>query len=148
MCTLIRAVNTSLFPDADPSSITWTGPPVEIITTRSLLYASLATSLFAAFPAMLGKQWVDRYIRNREGSATDGGSRMDSRSDTSSPSLKSFQQCPGLHCRCPGSPRHGTTGPSAAPSPGSSLYSRFRGHRIHPLHIRCNPPLRLPLSDT
>ena len=71
MRILIHAVNASLFPDADPSSITWTGPPAEIITIQSLLYASLATSLFAAFLAMLGKQWVNRYIRNRGGSATD-----------------------------------------------------------------------------
>jgi len=52
----IHAMNASLFPDADPSSITWTGLPAEIITIQSLLYASLATSLFAAFLAILGKQ--------------------------------------------------------------------------------------------
>ena len=71
MRILIHAVNASLFPDADPNSITWTEPPAEIITIQSLLYASLATSLFAAFLAMLGKQWVNRYIRNRGGSAAD-----------------------------------------------------------------------------
>ena len=68
---LIHPVNASLFPDADPGSITCTGPPAEIITIQSLLYASLATSLFTAFLAMLGKQRVNRYIRNRGGSATD-----------------------------------------------------------------------------
>ena len=68
---LIHAVNSSLFPDANSSSATWTGPPPEIVTVQSLLYASLATSLFAAFLAMLGKQWVNRYLRNRGGSAAD-----------------------------------------------------------------------------
>jgi len=64
-------MNNSLFPDADPSAITWTGPPPEIVTVQCLLYASLATSLFAAFLAMLGKQWVNRYLRNHGGSAGD-----------------------------------------------------------------------------
>jgi hypothetical protein len=71
MQILIHAVNNSLFPDANASSATWTGPPPEIVTVQSLLYASLATSLFAAFLAMLGKQWVNRYLRNRGGSAAD-----------------------------------------------------------------------------
>jgi len=71
MRILIHTMNNSLFPDADPSSITWTGPPPEIVTVQSLLYASLATSLFAAFLAMLGKQWVNLYLRNHGGSAAD-----------------------------------------------------------------------------
>jgi hypothetical protein len=71
MRILVHAVNASLFPDADPSSVTWTGPPAGTVAVQSLLYASLATSLFAAFLAMLGKQWVNRYIRNRGGSAAD-----------------------------------------------------------------------------
>ena len=71
MRILIHTMNNSLFPDADPSSTAWTGPPPEIVTVQSLLYASLTTSLFAAFLAMLGKQWVNRYLRNRGGSAAD-----------------------------------------------------------------------------
>ena len=71
MRILIHTMNNSLFPDADPSAITWTGPPPEIVTVQCLLYASLATSLFAAFLAMLGKQWVNRYLRNHGGSAAD-----------------------------------------------------------------------------
>jgi len=70
MQILIHVVNGSLFPDADPGAITWTGPP-EIVTVQSPLYASLATSFFTAFVAMLGKQWVNRYIRNHGGSAAD-----------------------------------------------------------------------------
>ena len=68
---LIHSMNNSLFPDADPSSAIWTGPPPEIVTVQSLLYASLATSLFAAFIAMLGKQWVSRYLRKQGGSAAE-----------------------------------------------------------------------------
>ena len=71
MKILIHTMNNSLFPDADPSSVAWTGPPPEIVTVQSILYASLATSLFAAFLAMLGKQWINRYIRNHGGSAAD-----------------------------------------------------------------------------
>ena len=69
MQILIHAVNGSLFPNTDPNPITWNGPPSGIITVQSLLYTSLATSLFASFLAMLGKQWVNRYLRNRGGSA-------------------------------------------------------------------------------
>jgi len=71
MRILIHTMNNSLFPDADSSSTTWTGPPPEIVAVQSLLYASLAPSLFAAFLVMLRKQWVNRYLRNRGGSVTD-----------------------------------------------------------------------------
>ena len=71
MRILIHNMNNSLFPDADPGSIAWTRPPPEIVTVQCLLYASLATSLFASFLAMLGKQWINRYLRNRGGSAAD-----------------------------------------------------------------------------
>jgi len=71
MRILIHTMNNSLFPDADPSAIAWTGPPPEMVTVQSLLYTSLATSLFSAFLAMLGKQWVNRYLRNHGGSAAD-----------------------------------------------------------------------------
>ncbi|KAF9781605.1 hypothetical protein BJ322DRAFT_988766, partial [Thelephora terrestris] len=68
---LIHNMNNTLFPDADPNSAIWTGPPPEIVNVQSLLYSSLATSLFAAFIAMLGKQWVNRYIRKQGGSAAE-----------------------------------------------------------------------------
>jgi hypothetical protein len=71
MKILIHAVNGSLFPDANPDSITWTGPPIGIVFAQSLLYASLATSLLAAFFAMFGKQWISWYLRCHEGTAAD-----------------------------------------------------------------------------
>ena len=39
----------------------WSGPPHSIVHVLAMLYASLATSLFSAFLAMLGKQWLNRY---------------------------------------------------------------------------------------
>ena len=71
MQILIHAVNASLYPDVDPNATAWTGPPSRIVTVQCLLYASLGTSLFAAFLAMLGKQWINHYLRNRGGSAAD-----------------------------------------------------------------------------
>ena len=68
---LVHTMNNSLFPDADPSDVIWAGPPPKTVAVQSLLYASLATSLFAAFLTMLGKQWINRYVRNRGGSAAD-----------------------------------------------------------------------------
>jgi hypothetical protein len=44
-----------------PSLPQWTGPPYAIIQVQAMLYASLAASLFSAFLAMLGKQWLNRY---------------------------------------------------------------------------------------
>ena len=73
MQILIHTMNNTLFPDADPSSTAWTGPPREIVVVQSLLYASLAISLFAAFLAMLGKQWINRYLRNCDGSTAKKG---------------------------------------------------------------------------
>ena len=46
---LIHAMNNSLFPNTNPNPVAWTGPPSGIVTVQSLLYASLAASLFAAF---------------------------------------------------------------------------------------------------
>jgi hypothetical protein len=43
-------------------------PPSEIVTVTCLMYASLLISLLAAFVAMLGKQWLNRYLRNSGGS--------------------------------------------------------------------------------
>ena len=74
MQILIHTMNNSLFPDVDPASAAWTGPPPEIVTVQSILYASLATSLLAAFLAMLGKQWINQYVRGR-GSSREAKSR-------------------------------------------------------------------------
>ena len=49
----------------------WSGPPAEIVTTSDLLYASLLMSLLAAFVAMLGKQWLNQYLRHTGGSMVE-----------------------------------------------------------------------------
>jgi len=67
---LIHSINNSAF-TTPPELPTWDGPPKEIVVAVNLLYASLVTSLFAAFVAMLGKQWVNRYTRNKGGSIAE-----------------------------------------------------------------------------
>ena len=47
------------------------GPSSEVVTATCLMYASLVISLLAAFIAMLGKQWLNRYKRNAGGSIID-----------------------------------------------------------------------------
>jgi hypothetical protein len=56
--------NTSLgHPPADLNAALpqWSGPNPTIVHVQSILYSSLAASLLAAFVAMLGKQWLNRY---------------------------------------------------------------------------------------
>ena len=70
---LLRAIlltlNQSAIPNESP-----TVPPVpqnpssEIVVVTGLMYASLLISLLAAFIAMLGKQWLNRYLRHSGGS--------------------------------------------------------------------------------
>ena len=43
-----------------PTIPQWTGPPRTTIQVQAILFASLAVSLFSAFLAMLGKQWLNR----------------------------------------------------------------------------------------
>ena len=43
-------------------------PPREIVIVSGLMYTSLMISLLAAFVAMLGKQWLNRYLRHAGGS--------------------------------------------------------------------------------
>ena len=71
MQILIHTMDGSLFPDANPLATVWAGPPTELLTVQCLLYASLAISFLAAFVAMLGKQWINRYIRNCGGSTEE-----------------------------------------------------------------------------
>jgi len=56
MRILINTTNRSLFPDAHPLAAVWTDTPTEAMTVQCLLYASLTTSLFAAFVVVLGRQ--------------------------------------------------------------------------------------------
>ena len=65
MAALLRIIiykmdNTTLGGDI-PTVPQWTGPPHTSVQVQAMLFASLAASLFSAFLAMLGKQWVNRY---------------------------------------------------------------------------------------
>ena len=59
---LIYQVNNTAFGNNVPTTPPeWTGPPRAIVAVQAILFASLATSLFSAFLAMLGKQWLNQY---------------------------------------------------------------------------------------
>ena len=70
---LLRAILLTLNQSAIPGESP-TVPPIQentpggITTTSCLMCASLLVSLLAAFIAMLGKQWLNRYLRNTGGS--------------------------------------------------------------------------------
>ena len=70
---LLRAILLTLNQSAIPGE-TLTVPSIqkdpasEIVTTTCLMYASLLISLLAAFIAILGKQWLNRYLRHSGGS--------------------------------------------------------------------------------
>ena len=53
--------NTTFGGDVPTVPQPWTGPPHVIVQVQAILFASLAASLFSAFLAMLGKQWLNRY---------------------------------------------------------------------------------------
>jgi len=58
---LIYKIDSTMFGDNIPLIPQWSGPPHAIVQVQAILYASLAASLFSAFLAMLGKQWLNRY---------------------------------------------------------------------------------------
>ena len=51
----------------------WNGPDSTIVHVQAILYSSLSASLLAAFIAMLGKQWLNRYASVEHGSVIDRG---------------------------------------------------------------------------
>jgi len=58
---LIHKIDNTTFGNNVPTVPQWTGPPPTIVHVQAILFASLATSLFSAFLAVLGKQWLNRY---------------------------------------------------------------------------------------
>ena len=58
---LIHKIDNTTFGSDVPTVPQWSGPPHTIVQVQAILYASLAASLFSAFLAMLGKQWLNRY---------------------------------------------------------------------------------------
>jgi len=58
---LIYKIDNTTFGNEIPEVPQWAGPPRTMAQVEAILYASLAASLFSAFLAMLGKQWLNRY---------------------------------------------------------------------------------------
>ena len=58
---LIHKIDNTTFGNHTPALPRWSGPPQTIVQVQAILFASLTTSLFSAFLAMLGKQWLNRY---------------------------------------------------------------------------------------
>ena len=58
---LIHKIDNTTFGNEVPALPNWTGPPRSVVHVQAILFASLAVSLFSAFLAMLGKQWLNRY---------------------------------------------------------------------------------------
>jgi hypothetical protein len=61
---LIYKIDNTTFGNNIPALPQWTGPPLAIVQVQTILFASLVVSLFSAFLAMLGKQWLNRYESN------------------------------------------------------------------------------------
>ena len=59
---LIYKMDNTTFGADTPTIPQWAGPPHAIVQVQTILYASLAASLLSAFLAMLGKQWLNRYV--------------------------------------------------------------------------------------
>ena len=58
---LIYKIDNTTFGHDVPTLPQWAGPPATMVHVQAILFASLAVSLFSAFLAMLGKQWLNRY---------------------------------------------------------------------------------------
>lgn len=58
---LIYKIDNTTFGGQVPPLQAWSGPDNEIVACQTVLYTSLGISLLAAFLAMLGKQWLNRF---------------------------------------------------------------------------------------
>ena len=69
LCAILFTLNQSAIPGETPTvPPAQESPSGEIVTITCLMYVSLLISLLAAFVTMLGKQWLNRYLRNSGGS--------------------------------------------------------------------------------
>ena len=58
---IIYKMDNTSFGNDVPIIPQWNGPKQFIVQVQAILFTSLASSLFSAFLAMLGKQWLNRY---------------------------------------------------------------------------------------
>ena len=64
LLTIIASAQLGRIPTGpDATFPQWNGPDPAVVHVQSILYASLSASLLAAFVAMLGKQWLNRFSR-------------------------------------------------------------------------------------
>ena len=71
---LIYKIDNTTFGGDIPAVPQWTGPPHTVVHVQAILFASLAVSIFSAFLAMLGMQWLNRYASAEvRGSAIERG---------------------------------------------------------------------------
>ena len=69
---LLYKMDNTTFGNQVPTLPQWTGPPPAMVHVQAILFASLSVSLLSAFLAMLGKQWLNRYVStDNRGSAID-----------------------------------------------------------------------------
>ena len=79
---LIYKIDNTTFGNDIPTLPQWTGPPSAMIYVQAMLFASLVASLFSAFLAMLGKQWLSRYdAADMRGSAIQRGQNRQQKLD-------------------------------------------------------------------
>ena len=64
---LVNKIDNNTFPAQDATLPVWTGPSTTTIWIQTLAYASLSSSLLAAFGAVLAKQWLGHYKTSRFG---------------------------------------------------------------------------------
>ena len=64
---LVNKIDNNTFPAQEATLPVWTGPSNTTIWIQTLAYASLSSSLLAAFGAMLAKQWLGHYKTSRFG---------------------------------------------------------------------------------
>ena len=63
LLTAIASVSPGNAPTENAAISQWTGPDPTVVHVQAILYFSLAAPLLAAFVAMLGKQWLNRYAQ-------------------------------------------------------------------------------------
>ena len=64
---LVNKIDNNTFPAQEATLPVWTGPSSTTIWIQTLAYASLSSSLLAAFGAVLAKQWLGHYKTSRFG---------------------------------------------------------------------------------
>ena len=71
---IVASVALGNVPTGDDATFpVWSGPDATVVHVQAILYSSLLASLLAAFVAMLGKQWLNRYAEVERGSIVERG---------------------------------------------------------------------------